>query len=79
MLKRQASPTSSELNRVKTTLKQTPALLAEQKVKNMTDSLLTSGELILLFIMLPHLGFILLSLTRFFSCNVEQADLKSKY
>lgn len=78
MLKRQASPASAELNRVKTTLEQTPALLAEQKV-NMTDSLLTSGELILLFIMLPHLGFILLSLTRFFSCNVEQADLKSKY
>ena len=78
MLKRQASPTSAELNRVKTTLEQTPALLAKQKV-NMTDSLLTSGELILLFIMLPHLGFILLSLTRFFSCNVEQADLKSKY
>lgn len=78
MLKRQASPTSAELNRVKTTLEQTPALLAEQKV-NTTDSLLTSGELILLFIMLPHLGFILLSLTRFFSCNVEQADLKSKY
>lgn len=78
MLKRQASPTSAELNRVKTTLEQTPALLAEQKV-NMTDSLLTSGGLILLFIMLPHLGFILLSLTRFFSCNVEQADLKSKY
>lgn len=78
MLKRQASPTSAELNRVKTTLEQTPVLLAEQKV-NMTDSLLTSGELILLFIMLPHLGFILLSLTRFFSCNVEQADLKSKY
>lgn len=78
MLKRQASPTSAELNRVKTTLEQTPALLAEQKV-NMTDSLLTSSELILLFIMLPHLGFILLSLTRFFSCNVEQADLKSKY
>ena len=78
MLKRQASPTSAELNRVKTTLEQTPALLAKQKV-NMTDSLLTSGELILLFIMLPQLGFILLSLTRFFSCNVEQADLKSKY
>ena len=78
MLKRQASPTSAELNRVKTTLEQPPALLAEQKV-NTTDSLLTSGELILLFIMLPHLGFILLSLTRFFSCNVEQADLKSKY
>lgn len=78
MLKRQASPTSAELNRVKTTLEQTPALLAEQKV-NMTDSLITSSELILLFIMLPHLGFILLSLTRFFSCNVEQADLKSKY
>lgn len=78
MLKRQASPTSAELNRVKTTLEQTPAMLAEQKV-NMTDSLLTSGEFILLFIMLPHLGFILLSLTRFFSCNVEQADLKSKY
>lgn len=36
MLKRQASPTSAELNRVKTTLEQTPALLAEQKVNILT-------------------------------------------